>query len=177
MFRSTADFPVLRLSPLPSFYAFPPFIAWYRYRRYLPAYYHWELVILFRKLGIVMGVLLFSSPFLVVSTAFVAVFTSLVLHVRAQPYRSERVNALESIHLICASLVLLMAGFLALLSEFASETIFVVIGVFVVAIIVANVIVMLVVVVKEIRYQWRLQVRLPSCCPFGWSGGRILAGC
>ena len=64
------------------------------YRRYKKHLYLWELVISFRKLGIVLGVLLFTSPILTALTALISIVVSLVLHIRYQPYLSVRVNRL-----------------------------------------------------------------------------------
>lgn len=45
---------------------------------------------------------------------------------------------------------------LAVISETASETVFVVVGVFVILVVLGNCVAIAVVVVSEIRYQWRL---------------------
>ena len=76
------------------------------YRRYKVRYFLWELAILFRKLGIVVGVLLVTSGVTRAIIAFLVILISAGAHMRYQPYLSSRVNRLESIHLVCACVVL-----------------------------------------------------------------------
>ncbi|KNC48090.1 uncharacterized protein AMSG_04320 [Thecamonas trahens ATCC 50062] len=125
------------------------------YRRYRPQWYGWEVIILARKLGVVVGILVFNS---VLPQALIALFSligGLIAQILVKPYLTTRVNNLEIIHLACSAFVVACGLILFGTSKSGDEAGTTFVGVLVVLVIAANVCFIGLVVFLELRYQYR----------------------
>ena len=109
-----------------------------------------ELAILFRKLGIVVGVILIKSGSGRAVVAFLVILLSCAVHIRFKPYISSRVNRLETIHLVCACVVLAFGMLLASASE-ASNGVRTFVGVIVIMVVAVNAIAMVCCSTRRLR--------------------------
>ena len=125
------------------------------YRRYRPGHHYFELAILGRKLGIVIGILFFNSVVPQACVALAALLIGLGVQMITQPFITSRVNRLESIGVACSAVIVLCGLILYGTAESGSKGVTTFVGVVVVIIIVVNVLFIGLVVGLEARYQYR----------------------